>query len=514
MKKLKNIFLSIISLSGIVYCDNAVAQLSFSDDFDNGLIWNDIDGTYMMMDEDFGACNGKAIFGQFYYGFYESGLIAPLISPSLGVSNGGIATLQYEYKISHLLNTLFPIPNDPDWGTIKVEYANSPEGPWNEIETISPENHTPSVECSLRTITFVPEADSEVFIRYTLYPSIEAMIDGEFLLDNVVVTQAPPCTTPAPNEILTTQGFCNSATISDLNTAGFFVIQWYADEEGGEPLAMDVPLSAGVYYAAQISEGENGCESILRTAVTVNINTTEAPEVTASQEFCNSGTIEDLDTDGFFLIKWYTDQTGGSALATNNLLSSGLYYASQVDEQTLCESIARTPVTVTVNTVTTPEIISPQVVENSDFILLYSIEADAEGTISWYANEEDAKNGENVLPQNTDVTDNGTYYATQTINGCESDPIAIEIEWLLNNDSFSLNKILYYPNPVKNILHIVHKDILSGAVIYNVVGQEVGSYNINSKEAELDVSYLANGSYILKVMSSENSSIIKIIKAN
>src|SRR5690606_22829555 len=83
--------------------------------------------------------------------------------------------------------------------------------------------------------------------------------------------------TPAPSLTELTQVFCeiDSATVADLNTAGATgTVVWYTSATGGTALAPTAALVAGTYYAAQIGDD---CESVARTAVTVEITETPAP---------------------------------------------------------------------------------------------------------------------------------------------------------------------------------------------------------------------------------------------
>lgn len=63
------------------------------------------------------------------------------------------------------------------------------------------------------------------------------------------------------------------------------------------------------------------------------------------QEFCNPAIVSNLTAVGTNLI-WYAEATGGTALTTEMVLSSGIYYVSQTSGS--CES-ARTAVTVIIN---------------------------------------------------------------------------------------------------------------------------------------------------------------------
>ncbi len=48
--------------------------------------------------------------------------------------------------------------------------------------------------------------------------------------------------------------------------------------------------------------------------------------------------------------------------------------------------------------------------------------------------------------------------------------------------------------------------------IYNLLGQEVFSKSIQDNEAELDLSALSPGTYLVKVTSDDNAQTLKIVK--
>jgi surface protein len=76
------------------------------------------------------------------------------------------------------------------------------------------------------------------------------------------------CTTVAPTGT-TTQSFCESATVANLTATGTG-IKWYAAATGGTALANTTTLVNGTTYYA--SQTVNGCESVSRFAVNVNLN--------------------------------------------------------------------------------------------------------------------------------------------------------------------------------------------------------------------------------------------------
>jgi hypothetical protein len=203
------------------------------------------------------------------------------------------------------------------------------------------------------------------------------------------------------------QIFCNSATVADLVASGSN-IQWYATSTGGTALAVGTALTTGsTYYASQTS---GGCESTDRLAVTATINIPAAPIGTVTQEFCNAATVADLTATGSG-IQWYTAPSGGTALTSGTALSNGTYYASQTISG--CESINRLEVTVTINTPA-----APTGTANQSFCGTATL-ADITVTganITWY----DAASAGTVLGAGTALADGVTYFASQTVNGCES----------------------------------------------------------------------------------------------
>lgn len=222
-----------------------------------------------------------------------------------------------------------------------------------------------------------------------------------------VSINSTPTSAPTGNA---SQTYCSSATVADLVATGT-AIQWYAASSGGTALAStDALVDATIYYATQTV---SGCESTTRFAVTVTISgSTSAPTGSATQSFCNNETVADLVATGT-AIQWYSTSTGGSALATTDaLVDATTYYATQTVSG--CESASRLAVAVTVGSSTTPTGSASQTFCGSS-----STVADLAVTgtsIQWYA----ASSGGSPLATSTVLVNGTTYYATQTISGCES----------------------------------------------------------------------------------------------
>lgn len=112
----------------------------------------------------------------------------------------------------------------------------------------------------------------------------------------------------------------------------------------------------------------------------------------------------------------------------------------------------------------------------------------------------------------------GEYSVLTTINGCtEMSPQVFVDEYILlpgedcNLNTIDFNKdfnVTIYPNPTQNILNINSEQIIKAISVYDLMGKKV---NINQvSNSKVDVSNLAKGLYVLKIVSEKND--IKIMK--
>ncbi|MEN9337098.1 MAG: hypothetical protein RLZZ500_2085 [Bacteroidota bacterium] len=206
------------------------------------------------------------------------------------------------------------------------------------------------------------------------------------------------------------QTFCNSATVANLVATGSN-LNWYSAATGGAPLASTVALTSGTYY---VSQTVNTCEST-RTSVSVVVNVVNTPTAQA-QIFCNSATIANLVATGSNL-NWYSAATGGAPLASTVALTSGTYYVSQTVNA--CESL-RQAVNVTVNTT-----VPPTVPNNQTFCsgaTINNIQVTSGTNMFWYTTATGGTALSFAAPLST-----GTYYVSQTVNGCVSSRAAVAV---------------------------------------------------------------------------------------
>ena len=298
--------------------------------------------------------------------------------------------------------------------------------------------------------------------------------------------------------------FCPSggATVGTMSPALIGTnIKWYSVSTGGTALAPTTPLSQGYYWASQTA---NGCESPTRFLVFAISNATAAPSSSPSQQFCNSATVANLTANGASL-QWYSAATGGTALSSTTALSTGTYYVSQTSGG--CES-PRTAVSVTVTSVPAPTGAATQSL--SSLLTLGDIVVTG-SNITWYASAANAASGTNPLAS-TQLLANTTYYATQTINGCRSAAsLAVTITTLANQD-FDMTQFTYYPNPVIDLLNITYSQDMTSVKVFNMIGQQLMSKQVNSNTIQVDMSSYANGAYFIQVTTENAMKTVRVIK--
>lgn len=129
--------------------------------------------------------------------------------------------------------------------------------------------------------------------------------------------------------------------------------------------------------------------------------------------------------------------------------------------------------------------------------------------IVWYS----TPFGGTPLPANTPLVNGVTYYASQTINGCESQyrlPVIVQVT--LSNEEFDTIKIIYNPNPVIDILNIKASVELKNVKICNLLGQTIFQQRFNSNEIQLNMSDFKTGTYFVIIESDDRKETFKILK--
>lgn len=148
--------------------------------------------------------------------------------------------------------------------------------------------------------------------------------------------------------------------------------------------------------------------------------------------------------------------------------------------------------------------------------VLYGTDTDAESMTNelddhTFTTNTPTENEVSFVPEAT-----GIYYFGFNVysNACQNNVYIddIAIEEVLATSDFNASDFKFYPNPVKDVLHLSYTQSISDVAVYNLLGQKVISNSINANEAAIDMSSLSSGSYIVKITSEDQTKTVKIIK--
>lgn len=84
----------------------------------------------------------------------------------------------------------------------------------------------------------------------------------------------------------------------------------------------------------------------------------------------------------------------------------------------------------------------------------------------------------------------------------------------LGNTPFERPEIAIYPNPVKDILNLSSESVISNIAVFNLLGQKVFEKYVYGTQLQVDLSSLANGTYLVKIGGSDSVKTMRIIKSN
>lgn len=95
--------------------------------------------------------------------------------------------------------------------------------------------------------------------------------------------------------------------------------------------------------------------------------------------------------------------------------------------------------------------------------------------------------------------DTNVYWNTSTILSV-ANPIA------------SSQEVNYFPNPAKDIVTFSSENTIENITIFNLLGQEVVSKQVNSEDFSIDISNLSSGTYIAKLKNNGKIQTVKLVK--
>lgn len=317
---------------------------------------------------------------------------------------------------------------------------------------------------------------------------------------------------PAPVAESPQQHCQTGSYVGDINyenTSGFNTIYCFADEQLTQLLNPNTPLQTATYYLTQ-GLGTN----VAYVAVNVQIFPTIPLPLAQSQQYIcanNSVTFSDLvvfNTEGYNNIFWADCHCGGMHHMPNDLVTEGLFYASQ----TMIGCGDTVPVQVhVVSDIPAPIGESVYTYNETDNITFDSVplqNTSGFNGIVWYA---DAQQNTPINP-NTLVT-NGTFYAFQGIGNCAV-PLAVQFNVTMGWQDVENTFVKIFPNPANQFVNIVSTNDFSihSIMLTDFLGQIVfKSTSINSQSSHLDISNLAKGIYFVEVKNNHGVYVEKLI---
>jgi hypothetical protein len=113
-------------------------------------------------------------------------------------------------------------------------------------------------------------------------------------------------------------------------------------------------------------------------------------------------------------------------------------------------------------------------------------------------------------------SENGVYYFGFHCYS-DADMFALFVDDILIDAHLSVKdidklKMNAYPNPVKDLLHLTYDKNIQDVEIYNILGQKVLAKTLNASSAEINLSQLPSGNYLVKVKSDDVVQTLKVIK--
>ena len=108
--------------------------------------------------------------------------------------------------------------------------------------------------------------------------------------------------------------------------------------------------------------------------------------------------------------------------------------------------------------------------------------------------------------KNYKVTLNGSVYVLR-VPGNGSDGMVDR-----SNEEFNASSLKVYPNPVNGILNVSNIANINDIEVFNLLGQKVSSVKANATDAQVDMSALTQGTYIVRITTADSVETVKVVK--
>tara|TARA_B100000780_G_C21121583_1_gene454363 strand:- start:147 stop:1829 length:1683 start_codon:yes stop_codon:yes gene_type:complete len=339
------------------------------------------------------------------------------------------------------------------------------------------------------TITFTPTEEGSV--------SCSATLDGSTYTDSIDITFKPQ-----PNTTISLSGtvlVCASSNFTlDAPVDTNYSYQWYLNDSEitNATNTSYLPTALGS-YTVEVTDSATGCSKVSEPTV---LASTFTMDPSGTNDFCQEQVLTvPLGSSNNY--QWQKDGNDISGANSNTFTASESGIYNCVITNGSCNYTTTATNLNLTSPIPTGDI--NQVFINggtlADLIVI--------GTnLQWYANSSDT----NPIPSSTALVNGTTYYVSQTVNGCESEKLAITVTETLGVDDEVLKDFSLYPNPTKDKLYFNSSQIINRIRIYNAVGQLLGDYLLNDTDGNINLSKLEIGIYFIKINDQLKSySVIK-----
>ncbi len=377
------------------------------------------DGSYALYVRFNDLLNGQSDELDWYYASGTladiTAIIAQVATASASVSNVSFTKADYTYSSSQTGTTSYVVVNSTDTVPTDLQIEAGVNYTGGTIVASGNAATTANVNRIFNLTALNPNTNYKV---YAVTKYFNGTINVFTAIQNVAFKTmlAPTVTTPV------TINANGTLSVSGTAEPGTTVTVTFPDGTTGTALAAS---PSGAYGpVSSIAPQTSGNITATTTDLANNVSPittviyTHAPTASASQSFCDSATVANLTATGTN-IKWYDAATNGNLLTgTTALVSGNKYYASQTINST--ES-RRTEVTANINITSAPNASTTQYFCNFDTVANLMVTGTS---IKWY----DAATNGNLLIGSTALVLGNIYYASQTLNSCESIRTAVTVK--------------------------------------------------------------------------------------
>lgn len=330
--------------------------------------------------------------------------------------------------------------------------------------------------------------------------------DEKAVTGYILVSAVPPAITSTEPGAT-----CGPGTVVLKATPSFGTVDWYTSATGGTKIGTGTTFTTPyitattTYYAQAVNEN---CQSATRTAVKATV--AAGPTFsTSGTTICNGGnaTVSVSASEG--KVYWYDAETGGNELGTGNTYTTAITQTRTfwAEVRTATCTTSRQAAVAKVNTTAAPTGKAEQ--DYCSNATLANLSVTGTG-IKWY----NAAAGGDLLPSYTALQANQTYYASQTVNGCESaERLAVTAKpgQCLGVAESKTGALKVYPVPVSEVLFIEDDSRIIKIELYSPAGTKVMEKTFSDLKVQIDMRSLPSATYLVRIVSDNGIKTVKII---